>query len=65
MPERSVKLPYGLLPGRASGKRRPHEGSFVTEHTAAVNPDAVCFDEIRVSAGQGTRIARRQPGSGS
>ena len=32
---------------RVPGKQRPHEGPFVTEHTAAVVPDAVRFDEVR------------------
>ena len=44
----------GWLPGRVPGKQRPHEGSFVTEHAAAVVPDAVRFDEVRVGAEQGT-----------
>jgi len=32
----------------------PHKGPFVTEHAAALVPDAVRFDEVRVGAEQGT-----------
>ena len=44
----------GCLPGRMPRKQRPHEGAFVPKHAAAVVPDAVRFDEVRVDAEQGT-----------
>src|SRR5580698_9133569 len=45
--------------GRASireclpGQQRPHEGPFVAQDAAAVVPDAVRFDEVRVGAEPG------------
>ena len=46
----------GCLAGRIPGKQRPHEGSFVAEHAAALVPDAVRFDEIWVGTEQGTVV---------
>ena len=43
----------GFLPCRIPGQQWPHEGPFVAEHAAAVVPDAVRFDEVRVGAEQG------------
>jgi hypothetical protein len=43
----------GCLPGRVPGKQRPHEGPFVSEHAAALVPDAVRLNEVRVGAEQG------------
>src|ERR1700676_4953736 len=36
-----------------AGQQWPHEGPFIAEHAAAVVPDAVRFDEVRVGAEQG------------
>ncbi len=36
------------------GQQGPHEGPLVTEYTAALVPDAVRFDEVRLGAEQGT-----------
>src|SRR5580700_2678079 len=48
-----VNCQADCLPGQGPGKQRPHEGPFVTQHTAALVPDAVRFDELRVDTEQG------------
>ena len=42
------------LPGWVPGQQGPHEGPLVTEYAAALVPDAVRLDEVRVAAEQGT-----------
>jgi len=48
-----VNCQTDCLPGRLPGKQRAHEGPFVPEYAAALVPDPVRFDEVRVGTEQG------------
>src|SRR5438270_183895 len=39
--------------GGGTRQQRPHEGPLVMEHAAALVPDAVRLDEVRIGAEQG------------
>src|SRR5487761_213134 len=62
---RLAAVPAGTAPGiwrsqaacsgcRIARQYRPHEGPLVAEHAAALIPDAIRFDEIRIGAEQCT-----------
>src|ERR1700683_4994069 len=50
----AVQSAEPVLSVGSPGQQGPHEGPFVTEHTAAVVPDAVRLDELRIGTEQGT-----------